>query len=185
MERLSELESLISHSQDHFVSVGQALTEIRDKQLYRQALFDSFESYVKTRWDMGRAHAYRLMAFYGVIRNLSPIGDILPANESQVRPLAQFSPCEQRELWKSFVKSGSELTARAIKTFIDARKTKTECRPDLTDRITEEYMAAVKAMLVQVRVARQDHWQNTSRQAALLWHRVIRENILEQEADHE
>lgn len=184
MERLIELEAIISHNQDHFVGIGQALMEIRDKRLYKQALFETFESYVKIRWDMSRAHAYRLMAFYGVIGNLSPIGDILPANESQVRLLAKLTPCEQRELWKKFIKSGSELTARSIKTFIDARKTKPVCRQDLTDCITEEYMAAVKSMLAQVRVARQNHWQSTTRQAALLWNRVIRERILEQEVKH-
>jgi hypothetical protein len=39
-------------------------------------------------------------------------------------------------------------------------------------------------MIDQVRVARQDHWQGTSRQAALLWNRVVREKILEKEKDH-
>lgn len=43
-------------------------------------------------------------------------------------------------------------------------------------------MAAVKAMLEQVRAARNDHWQKTSRQAAMIWHRVIQENILSKEA---
>lgn len=184
MDRLIELEALIARSRNYFYNVGRALTEIRDKRLYKQALFETFESYVKARWDMGRAHAYRLIAFYEVIRNLSPIGDILPANESQVRPLARLTPHEQRRLWKDFVKSGSEPTALSIKKFIDARKTKPRSSKDLTDRITQEYMAAVKAMLDQVRVSRQDHWQSTSRQAALLWNRVIREMILKREADH-
>lgn len=184
MDRLIELEALIARSRNYFYNVGRALTEIRDKRLYKQALFETFESYVKARWDMGRAHAYRLIAFYEVIRNLSPIGDILPANESQVRPLARLAPHEQRRLWKDFVKSGSEPTTLSIKKFIDARKTKPRSKKDLTDRITQEYMAAVKAMLDQVRVSRQDHWQSTSRQAALLWNRVIREMILKREADH-
>lgn len=183
MERLTELEAMIANSRDHFVSVGRALREIRDNRLYKQALFETFEAYVRARWDMGRAHAYRLIAFYEIIGNLSPIGDILPENEAQVRPLTRLTPCEQRELWKDFVKSGSEVTARSIKKFIDARKTPAE-KPDLKDRITKEYMAAVKAMLVQIRVARQDHWQGTSRQTALLWNRVVREKIMEKAADH-
>jgi hypothetical protein len=184
MERLIELEALIACSQAHFASVGRALAEIRDKGLYKKALFETFESYVKARWDMGRAHAYRLMAFYETLRNLSPVGDILPKNESQVRPIAHLTPHEQRELWRDFIKSGFELTARSIKTFINARKTRPERRPDLTDRMTEDYRAAVNAMLGQVRMARQDHWQGTSRQAALLWNRVIRETILEKEPGH-
>ena len=54
----------------------------------------------------------------------------------------------------------------------------------MTEQISTEYMAAVKAMIEQVRVAQHDHWQTTSRQAALLWHRVIREKILSKETDH-
>jgi hypothetical protein len=184
MNRLIELEALIVRSRDYFYDVGRALKEIRDKRLYKKALFETFGSYVKARWDMGRAHAYRLIAFYEVIRNLSPIGDILPTNESQARPLARFTPHQQRRLWKDFLKSGSEQTALSIKKFIDALKTEPKNSEDLTDRITQEYMVVVKAMMEQVRVSRQDHWQSTSRQAALLWNRVIREMILKREAHY-
>lgn len=177
MERLAQLEALIARSQEHFCKTGRALKEIRDSRLYRQALFDTFEAYTRARWDMGRSQAYRLIKSYEVIHNLSPIGDILPANESQARPLAHLEPSEQRRTWKEFIKSGIELTALNIKRFIDAQEP-VNAPPDLTGRITDEYMAAVKFMLEQICVARHDHWQKTSRQAALLWHRVIREKIL-------
>lgn len=181
MQRLIELETLIARSQEHFCKTGRALKEIRDKRLYKLALFDTFEAYTRARWDMSRAHAYRLIKSYEIIHNLSPIGDILPANESQVRPLTRLEPCEQRKLWKAFLKSGTELSALNIKKFIDASRTKAKSKPDLSDRITEEYISAVKAMLEQVRVAQHDRWQKTSRQAALLWNQVIREKILSKE----
>lgn len=178
MERLLELEMLIGRNQECFYKIGQALKEIRDHRLYKQVLFDTFEAYTRDRWDMGKAYAYRLIKSYEVIYNLSPIGDQLPANESQVRPLAQLDAIEQRRIWKQIINSGLELTARNINKFIEARKTSPAKEPDLTDRITNEYMAAVQAMLEQVRVAQHDHWQQTSRQAALLWHRVIYEKIV-------
>jgi hypothetical protein len=177
-ERLAQLETLIARNQEHFCEIGKALKEIRDSCLYKLALFETFEAYVRARWDIGRAHAYRLIKFYEVIHNLSPIGDILPANESQVRPLVQLEPCEQRKLWKNFLTSGIGLTALNIKKFIGTQKTNIKNEPDLSDRIAAEYMAAVKAMVEQVRVAQHDNWQKTSRQAALLWNRVIREKIL-------
>lgn len=184
MERLLELETLIGHNQECFYKIGLALKEIRDNRLYTQALFKSFEAYTRARWDMGKAHAYRLIRAYEVIYNLSPIGDKLPANESQVRPLTQMDSIEQRRIWKAIINSGMELTARNIKKFIEAQKTVPVSKPDLTDRITNEYMAIVKAMLEQVRVAQHDHWQKTSRQAALLWHRVIYEKIVSKGADN-
>ena len=184
MERLRELETLIGRNQECFYKIGQALREIRDNRLYKQALFESFEAYSKDRWDMGKSHAYRLIKSYEVIYNLSPIGDKLPANESQVRPLAQLDSIEQRRIWKAIINSGMELTARNIKKFIEPRKTASISKPDLTDRISNEYMSVVKAMLEQVRVAQHDHWQQTSRQAALLWNRVIYERIVSKGADN-
>jgi hypothetical protein len=85
---------------------------------------------------------------------------------------------EQRRVWKDFLDSGTELTAQNIKRFITARDMKKPDPPDWSDRITPEYMAAVKTMLEQVRVARHANWQGTSRQAALLWNRVVKEKIL-------
>lgn len=176
-EHLARLETLISLNQEHFCQTGRALKEIRDNRLYKLALFDTFEAYTRTRWDISRAHAYRLITYCQVIHNLSPIGDVLPANESQVRHLARLGPFEQRRVWKDFLASGTDLTAQNIKRFIAARGMKKPDPPDLSNRITGEYMAAVKGMIEQVRAARNDHWRKTSRQAALVWHRVIQENI--------
>ena len=184
MERLVKLEKLIARNQESFYEIGKALKEIRDNRLYRQALFESFEIYTRQRWDMGKAYAYRLIRAYEVIYNLSPIGDKLPANESQARLLAQLDSIEQRHIWKEIIESGMELTARNIKKFIESRKTAPVNQPDLTDKISNEYMAVVKAMLEQIRVAQHDHWQQTSRQAALLWHRVIHEKIVSKGADN-
>ena len=180
-KQLARLESLISRNQEHFCETGRALKEIRDNRLYKLALFDTFEAYARARWDISRAHAYRLIKYCEVIHNLSPIGEVLPANESQVRHLAPLRPMEQRRVWKDFLASGTELTAQNIKRFITARDMKKPDPPDLSGRITEEYMAAVKVMLEQIRAARNDHWQKTSQQAALIWHRVIQENIVSKE----
>ncbi|EIM65341.1 hypothetical protein DespoDRAFT_03587 [Desulfobacter postgatei 2ac9] len=177
-KQLAHLESLISSNQEDFCQAGRALKEIRDNRLYKLALFDTFEAYTKARWDISRAHAYRLIKYCEVIHNLSPIGDILPVNESQVRHLAPLMPMEQRRVWKDFLAGGSELTAQNIKRFITVQGMKKPARPDWSDRITPEYMAAVKTMLEQVRVARHENWQSTSRQAALLWNRVVKEKIL-------
>ena len=109
---------------------------------------------------------------------MSPIGDILPGNESQVRPLVQLTFWEQRKVWKDFLDTGIEITAHNIKKFISCKATDTGRSVDLTDQISQEYMAAVLCMLEQVRIAQNDHWQTTFRQAGLLWNRVIRKKIL-------
>jgi len=81
-----------------------------------------------------------------------------------------------------------EITASNIKQFIASANTdKTGNKGevvDLTDQVSKAYMDAVQAMLDQVRQAQQDHWQKTSRQAGLLWNRVILERILSKENDN-
>ncbi len=183
-DRLTHLEDIIARNQTSFYEIGNALNEIRDNGLYKLTLFETFEAYTRARWDMGKSQAYRLIDAYQVINNLSPIGEILPENESQVRPLTQLGPREQRKVWKNFLNTGIDITAPNIKKFITARK-KVDSKPaDLTDQISKEYMDAVAGMLEQVRIAQNDLWQKTSRQAGVLWNRVIREKILSKEHEN-
>jgi len=182
-DRLKHLETIIAKNQYRFYEIGQALLEIRDSRLYKQTLFTSFEAYARSRWDIGRSQLYRLIDAYSVINNLSPIGDRFPGNEAQTRPLVPLSPPEQRKIWKEFLSTKVEVTARNIQKFIDKRKAKENTpAPDLVDQIGDEYMAAVQKMLNQVQYAQNDQWQQTSRQAALLWNRVIQEKIVSGEA---
>ena len=101
---LSEYEAVIENGLKTFVDVGEALLKIRDKKLYRFE-FGTFEEYCKSRWNLKQASAYRFIDAYGVIENLksSPIGELLPANESQARPLTRLEPDEQREAWKRVI----------------------------------------------------------------------------------
>jgi len=184
-DRLTHLENIIAGNQNRFYEIGKALKEIRDSRLYKLTLFETFEAYAGARWDIGRSQAYRLINAYSVIGNLSPIGDRLPGNETQTRPLVQLNPVEQRKIWKEFLSTGMALNARNIKNFIDKRKAKENLNPtERTGQISEEYMRTVQEMLNQVQIAQNDHWQQTSRQAALLWHQVLREKILSKEPDN-
>lgn len=58
--RLAECEKVIGRGLDAFVSVGNALVEIRDDKLYRQT-HETFADYCRDRWDLGRARAYQLI----------------------------------------------------------------------------------------------------------------------------
>ena len=186
-DRLVHLEKLIAGNQGSFHEVGKALKEIRDQRLYKAIFFETFAAYTKARWDMGKSQAYRLINSYVVVKNLkmSPIGDILPANEFQVRPLIQLTPLKQRKVWKDFVNTGMEITAYNIQKFINNSNKPEKNNPvDFTNQISEEYMDAVNAMLEQVRIAQNNNWIQTSRQAGLLWNSVIQEKILSKVSKH-
>jgi hypothetical protein len=181
---LVELENIIETNRCQFYQIGKALRRIRDQQLYRQLLFNSFEAYVKERWDMAKSHAYRLIEASRVIDNLSPIGDgILPQNESQARALAQLKPLDQRHIWREFIESGTTMSACNIRRFIKMRIKRVipthQPKPaKLIDIISSSYKAAVMALLEEIRLAQNEHWQHTSRQAALFWLQVMKAKIV-------
>ncbi len=178
--RLTRLENVIETNQRKFYLIGNALRRIRDEQLYRELLFDSFEIYAKTRWDMAKSHAYRLIEASKVIDNLSPIGDgVLPENESQTRALALLKKNDQRRIWREFISSGMALTASNIGKFTKMR-IKAPCQQPshLIDILSASYKDAVMAMLEQIRLAHNDDWKATSKEAGLFWLRVMKEKIL-------
>jgi DNA adenine methylase len=90
-----------------FIEVGNALLSIRDKRLYRQG-YGTFEEYCQERWSMSRAYTYRLIAAAETVNILSPIGDILPVAESQVRPLARLAPELRPVAWQRAVETAPE-----------------------------------------------------------------------------
>ena len=177
MSRLLDLECIIESGQSGFYQVGRSLREVRDDQLYRELLFDSFNAYLKTRWDMGRAQAYRLIEASRVIDNLSPIGDKLPENEAQLRPLTSLSPIDQRRIWRSFLSSGKDLKACNIRRFVAASTGVSHAANDRTGIISAGYKQAVMGMLEEIRLAHQDGWVSTSREAGMFWLHVMKDKI--------
>lgn len=148
-KRLTVLEQEIREGLRAFVRVGEALTEIRDEQLYRIE-YDSFDEYVRHRWAMSRAHAYRLIDAAKITSLLSPTGDTPrtnghavkaaeevtmpadvppPKNEAQARALAPLKndPDELRATWRTLHEEhGAEVTAeivsQAVRARLDARE---------------------------------------------------------------
>ena len=177
--RLTRLESIIETNQRRFYQIGNALRRIRDEKLYRCLLFESFEAYVKTRWDMAKSQAYRLIEASNVIDNLSPIGDgVLPENESQTRALTRLKKNDQRRIWREFVSSGTALSASNIGRFVKMRIKDHQPKPSpRIDVISCGYKQAVMAMLEQIRLAHNDNWTETSKEAGLFWLKVMKERI--------
>jgi hypothetical protein len=122
-KKLVELEEIIEEGLRTFTAVGSALLQIRDGKLY-QPQYSSFEDYCREKWDMEHSHAYRLMDSAKVMANLktSPIGEVLPTNESQTRPLTSLSPEQQVEAWKEATTkapTGKKPSARLVQRIVD------------------------------------------------------------------
>jgi site-specific DNA-adenine methylase len=96
-----ELEDLATIATRLFRRAGELLAEIRDKKLYRDAGYSSFEVYVTQRWHMTRGRAYHLVNAALAVSDLSEHfqEEQLPQNESVVRPLVPLEPDERIEVW--------------------------------------------------------------------------------------
>lgn len=94
-----------------FFEAGKALTELRDRRLYRST-HKTFEEYCRDRFGHSRQQSNYLIAAANVYENLTTIGcqnvvdenlttnrsQILPTSEGQVRPMTKLKPQQQQEV---------------------------------------------------------------------------------------
>lgn len=105
-ERLQSLEKTIESNLTAFFSVGLALTEIRDTNLYKLQGYQSFNKYCQERWDFRSRYAYWQIEASVIMQNLQTNGlAFLPTCERHVRPLAKLSPEQQCQVWKQIIES--------------------------------------------------------------------------------
>jgi hypothetical protein len=113
--QLAQHETAIERGIKAFYEVGSALTDIRDRKLYR-AEYGTFEEYAAKRWGMSRSHAYRMIEAAGVV---SPIGDTglpLPSNEGQARELSRVPETERAAVWAATIeRTDGKPTAAAVR----------------------------------------------------------------------
>lgn len=136
--RFVALEKIIERGQKTFVEVGTALAEIRDSKLYRSD-FDTFESYLKSKWGFEKRYAQYLIASAEVVHSLPEQKRTIVRTETQARALAKV-PAPEREavLEKAVEKAESEerpLTAKDIKESapLDFPDPEAETQPPSTD----------------------------------------------------
>ena len=107
-DRLEQCEAIIERGLQTFYEVGKALQEIRDAKLYRDT-HQSFATYCRERWQMGRNYAYKQIQASTVVdnltvlppgtKNLQNVYDRTQFRETHIRPLAPLTPAQQREAW--------------------------------------------------------------------------------------
>ena len=134
-------ESIIERGLKTFVEVGGALLAIRESKLYRQG-YGTFEEYCQERWGMQRNYANKMIAASEVVQNLGTIVPILPATESQARPLTQLEPEEQAAAWQQAVETApnGKVTAAHVQQVVDEYKASThdEYYESLAESLAED-----------------------------------------------
>ena len=112
-QELKDCELIIDDGLRGFIAVGNALAKIRDEKLYREH-FSSFEKYVKSRWQMNKDYAYKLMSGSEVAQRVEGI-----ENEFQARELNRVPFTEQEKVMKRAISNADledrEVTAKDIR----------------------------------------------------------------------
>ncbi|MBD2534215.1 hypothetical protein H6G97_33695 [Nostoc flagelliforme FACHB-838] len=117
-----------------FFEAGKALSELRDRRLYRST-HRTFEEYCRDRFGHSRQKSNYLIAAADVYENLTTIccqnsgiddlttnsSQILPTSEGQVRPMTKLEPQEQWKVWQTAVEvaGGKVPSGRVVKDVIE------------------------------------------------------------------
>lgn len=146
LSTLPKLEAVIESGLTVFVTVGNALMEIRNGRLYRET-HSTFEQYCLDRWGISRSHAYKLMGAAEVV-NAFPVDVTVPKVLTQALALVDISEETRVAVWEAAQKASSgkptEKTVKIAKTLvqrmndvendptlsIEAKKIKLKCLND-------------------------------------------------------
>lgn len=188
--KLEQLEVVIVENFTAFIKVGQALAEIRDRQLYREKC-ETFEQYAKNVFDIARRTAYQYIAAAEVVENVRHGAQIemLPNNERQTRELARLPKEQQSKVWEMVVKEAvdgritASMVKNKVKTILGEETTskikKTREKAAAEKGVSEEFRAAFDSIVIQIQAARDSNYKTNSRKTILQHLDAIRAIVAE------
>jgi len=117
-KRLINLEKIIKEGVATFITVGDALAEIKDSRLYR-ADFPTFQAYCDKTWNFTRMRAYQLIEASEVHKALPANVKTSFTNPHQLNALAKLPKAKRipaaKAIIKAAKKSGGRITAKTVK----------------------------------------------------------------------
>ena len=122
---LRDVENYIAPRLRGFVEAGVALLAIKERRLYLQGGFDTFEIYCKQRWGIDDSHARRMVDAAQVSQITAsanaPMGAFVE-NERQARVLAPLlaDPDELKAVWQETVQRAQTTNAPVTESTIRA-----------------------------------------------------------------
>lgn len=105
---LESCEAIIEAGLQTFYEVGQALTYVRDNELYR-AGYVTFQAYLKERWGFSFSWANRLMSGADVVKSLAAT-PTPPASVAVAEELAPLPTGLRGQIWDQAVATTSRVT---------------------------------------------------------------------------
>ena len=151
---LERLEAIVAKGLQTLFEVSEALTEIRDRKLYRRD-YKTFDAYLKIKWKISRSWACRQIQAAETAKML-PMGNE-PVTERQLRPLAKLPLGQRAAAWKEAAASSptGTPTAKQVEAVVSKRtlkqpeeaKTPLQQITDLIKRLWTELSSKERDML--------------------------------------
>lgn len=153
-KELGKQEAIIAKHQKAFMAAGEALVAIHQRRLYRQD-YKTFADYCKTKWQISRQHAYRLMGAFLTVVRMSPAGDkSVPQTEGETRRLLHGLSGQEKLAVEKRCRDYGETLEEAV-TFVKAARPARQEKP-LPERLEPASLQQVLTWLEAVRIALQD-----------------------------
>lgn len=122
--RLPRLERVIQAGLRSFVAVGSALKAIKERRLYRESGYRSFEAYCRERWGFSDERARQQISAAALVDELA--SDENPTqvgflHERHIRELARLPVAEARDVWAGLIAiyPPNLITGNAVKAEVD------------------------------------------------------------------
>ena len=112
--RKAELETIIAKGIATFREVGEALAEVRAAKLYADE-FETFEEYVREKWQIGQSRAYQIMGAAAIAKEVSTYVEI--PNEAVARQLSKIPKVQRTAAAKELAKV-KKITAPAARSVV-------------------------------------------------------------------
>jgi hypothetical protein len=105
---LKDCETTIRKGVKHFLAVGQALSTIREKRLYKVKGYDTFEAYCRKEWRITRQYANRLILTFRVEQELeTTVSKPVLENPNQAKRFSELDPDAQAAVKQSIANGAS------------------------------------------------------------------------------
>ena len=149
---LEECEAIIRQGRAVFVQVGHALSLIRDSRLYREK-YSTFEEYCLAEWEISDRYARNVRSAADVVDVLQEKQFmVLPASESQARPLTKLPREEWSAAWEEVVGTApsGRVTANHVATVVQARINRIAGKPSDTETFEKPKVQSPRSNVIDV-----------------------------------
>jgi len=146
-ETFEAVHNLKRRLEENFIALGQLLSHIKQRNLYRHKGFESFREFVEAEYNIGSALAGKLVSVYELFVHELDMDDgtmqlIGLDRLSLVKPYVKKADWEVREDW---LQKAEELPVNELKAHIkQIREQEKDTDRDIKDVLIEQYLEKMR-----------------------------------------